>query len=163
MFCDQDDMWMPNRVELAMQNMQNKRSVLDVCDRAIIDENDSVLTYSYRESHPHSPEVNWNTGDDITVQAPSVCYGIGMALMLNTDIAKASIPFPESTARDLWLTLGCIELGKCSFTKAPLVRYGRHGLNISGLFVGIDSKEDWCKSRVMNRADTAKQFANRFP
>ncbi len=162
-FCDQDDVWMPKRVELAIQNMMAEHSILDVCDRSIIDENDSVLIQSYRDSHPHSPEVNWVTGDDITVQAASVCYGIGMALMVRTDIAKTLIPFPESTAHDLWLTLCCSELGRCSFTKVPLVCYRRHGFNVSGLLAGIESKEDWYKSRVANRADTARQFSIRFP
>lgn len=162
-FCDQDDVWEPNRVEYSLRHMASVDSVLDVCDRSIIDEESRTVIHSYRECHPRSPEVCWHTGDDITVQAASVCYAIGMALMVRTDIAKTLIPFPESTAHDLWLTLGCSELGLCSFTELPLVRYRRHGSNVSGFLVGIESKEDWYSQRVKNRVDTARQFAKRFP
>ena len=52
-----------------------------------------------------------------------------MALMLDASAAKSIDSLPESTAHDLWLTLGCSELGKCSFTMTPLVKYRRHGGN----------------------------------
>lgn len=162
-FCDQDDIWEPDRVEVSLNQMIREGSILDVCDRSEIDENGNTLVDSYRKAHPNSPEVNWHSGEDITVQAASVCYGIGMALMLNEGAAKSLIPFPESTAHDLWLTLGCSELGKCSFTMVPLVKYRRHGDNETGFLAGIASKEDWYSTRVKNRIDTAKQFAERFP
>lgn len=162
-FCDQDDVWEQNRVEYALRHMLAQDSVLDVCDRCVIDKADNIITPSYRKSHRNSPEVSWKTGDDITIQAATVCYGIGMALMARTATAKSLIPFPESTAHDLWLTLGCSELGKCSFSEPPLVRYRRHGSNVSGFLANVDSKEDWYETRVKNRLDTARQFANRFP
>ena len=162
-FCDQDDVWEENRIEYALRQMITQDSVLDVCDRCVIDEVGNVITPSYRKTHRNSPEVSWTTGDDITVQAATVCYGIGMALMVRTAIAKSLIPFPESTAHDLWITLGCSELGKCSFSELPLVRYRRHGSNVSGFFADIDSKKAWYESRVKNRLDTARQFADRFP
>ena len=71
-----------------------------------------------------------------------------MALMLDASAAKSMIPFPESTAHDLWLTLGCSELGKCSFTMTPLVKYRRHGGNETGFLAGVSSKDDWYSTRV---------------
>lgn len=162
-FCDQDDIWEPNRVQVSLNHMLEEGSILDVCDRSVIDENGNMLVESYRKAHPNSPEVNWCSGEDITIQAASVCYGIGMALMLHASAAKSMIPFPESTAHDLWLTLGCSELGKCSFTTTPLVKYRRHGGNETGFLAGVASKDDWYLTRVKNRVDTAKQFAERFP
>ena len=161
--CDQDDIWEPNRVQVSLNHMLEEGSILDVCDRSVIDENGNMLVESYRKAHPNSPEVNWCSGEDITIQAASVCYGIGMALMLDASAAKSMIPFPESTAHDLWLTLGCSELGKCSFTTTPLVKYRRHGGNETGFLAGVASKDDWYLTRVKNRVDTAKQFAERFP
>lgn len=49
-----------------------------------------MLVESYRKAHPNSPEVNWCSGEDITIQAASVCYGIGMALMLDASAAKSN-------------------------------------------------------------------------
>ena len=86
-----------------------------------------------------------------------------MALMLDASAAKSMIPFPESAAHDLWLTLGCSELGKCSFTMTPLVKYRRHGGNETGFLAGVSSKDDWYSTRVKNRVDTARRFADRFP
>lgn len=55
--CDQDDIWEPNRVEVSLNHMLEEGSILDVCDRSVIDENGNILVKSYRKAHPNSPEV----------------------------------------------------------------------------------------------------------
>ena len=55
-FCDQDDIWEPNRVQVSLNHMLEEGSILDVCDRSVIDENGNMLVESYRKAHPNSPE-----------------------------------------------------------------------------------------------------------
>ena len=50
--CDQDDIWEPNRVEVSLNHMLEEGSILDVCDRSVIDENGNILVKSYRKAHP---------------------------------------------------------------------------------------------------------------
>lgn len=45
----------------------------------------------------------------------------------------------------------------------PLVKYRRHGGNETGFLAGVSSKDDWYSTRVKNRVDTARRFADRFP
>ena len=160
---DQDDVWLPNRGEETLSTFREENSVLCICDRSIIDQDNNVICESYRHAHPSEAEVNWNSGDDITVRAASSCYGIGMALAIRTDVAKKLVPFPAHTAHDLWLTLGASELGRCSFIDKPLVQYRRHGSNVSGAMTHITCKEDWYRIRVASRVETAKAFKALFP
>lgn len=160
--CDQDDVWLPSRVERGVREL-DAGYVLAVCDRAIIDGGDRVIEESHRHSHPHEPECNWNSGDSITPYAAFSCYAIGMATMLRCDIAKRLVPFPEGTAHDYWLTLGASQLGECAFIDEPLVQYRRHGHNVSALLAGVENKEDWYRSRVLPKYDLARYFCKLFP
>ena len=161
-FCDQDDEWVPSRIARGVAALE-KGAVLVICDRSIIDANGTVETASWRHAHPRSPEVNWDTGDDITSRAAFTCYGIGMAMMIRADVARSLQPFPEHTGHDKWLTLAASELGPCAFIDEPLVKYRRHGRNLTGAFKGIASREEWYRDRTVSSYELARRFADRFP
>ena len=108
--CDQDDIWNPNRVERGITELE-KGYVLAVCDRSIIDAKGTVIDPSYRHSHPHERECNWNSGDDITAQAAFSCYAIGMATMVRKDVAVRLAPFPQGSGHDLWIAAGASAIG----------------------------------------------------
>ncbi|MDO4436573.1 MAG: glycosyltransferase [Coriobacteriaceae bacterium] len=162
-FCDQDDVWEQDRLTKAVDYMLETGAVLVTCDRSIINAKDEIVEASYRDSHPKVYEVNWNTGDDITVRAASSCHSIGMATMVRADIAKQALPFPAHTAHDLWVTLIASELGKVAFLTDCLVQYRRHGENVSGTLTGVETKQDWIDTRVAPHLMMAREFCTRFP
>ena len=162
-FSDQDDIWKPDRISKAVEEMEIRHSILCICDRSIIDANGHVLVASDRLSNPKQAESCWNTGDDITVQAASTCYGIGMAMAAQTKAVQTLLPFPPHTGHDLWIVCGCSEMGVCSFLNEQLVEYRRYGKNVSGLFNGISSKQEWYDTRIPARKETAEFFERRFP
>lgn len=162
-FCDQDDIWEQGRLTRAVDYMLETGAVLVTCDRSIIDANGEIIEASFRDSHPKAYEVNWNTGDDITVRAASSCHSIGMATMVRADIAKQALPFPSHTAHDLWVALIASELGKVAFLTDCLVKYRRHGENVSGTLTNVATKQDWIDTRVAPRLMTAREFCFRFP
>lgn len=155
-FCDQDDIWEQGRLTRAVDYMLETGAVLVTCDRSIIDANGEIIEASFRDSHPKAYEVNWNTGDDITVRAASSCHSIGMATMVRADIAKQALPFPSHTAHDLWVALIASELGKVAFLTDCLVKYRRHGENVSGTLTNVATKQDWIDTRVAPRLMTAR-------
>lgn len=161
--CDQDDVWEPERVQRAVDAFEHFDATMVTCNRSIIDASGNMVDPNYRASHPSTREVTWNTGDDITVQAATSCYAIGMGTMYRTAIAQGLLPIPEHTAHDLWLALGASELGICVYLTEPLVQYRRHGNNASGLFSGVTSKQDWYDTRVLSCQETAREFCHRFP
>ena len=161
-FCDQDDIWRKDRISSAVKEL-DKGFVLAACDRSIIDEKDNQVIPSWKKANKNAPEMNWKSGDDITIQACFTCYSIGMGTIMRTDVAKSLIPFPPSEGHDKWLAAGASEIGKCAFIDEPLVLYRRHGNNLSGTFDGIDSKKDWYEKRVRASSVFVRYFEKRFP
>lgn len=163
-FSDQDDRWLPNRIQRCVAAFDADSSCqLVVCDRQVIDSDGKVVVESWRASHPNSPQDNWKTGDRFVAEAAFTCYAIGMATMVRRDAALACCPFPICTGHDKWLALCCGELGTCAYVEEPLVQYRRHGSNVSGAFSGVASKSDWYEKRPQQSLQVVKEFAERFP
>lgn len=161
-FCDQDDEWEPNRVAKGVSALRAGYG-LAVCDRAIIDADGNIEIKSWKIAHPRSIECNWASGDNITIPAAFRCYAIGMATMAKTSLVKQFTPFPTCTGHDKWIALCASACGPCAYINEPLVKYRRHGKNVTGLFHGIACKNDWYTERVEPSFDLAQEFAKRFP
>ena len=160
-YCDQDDVWEPNKIEICLETIQKDNSLIVTSDRSIIDAENRVLYESERRSNPPKGRT-WNTGDDITRQAMFFCYAPGMTIFVRSDIAKKCIPFPLECFHDRWLILCASVYGKASFIDKPLVRYRRHGKNSSGLFIDIHSKADYYDIRVRSACQLTSVFLERF-
>lgn len=161
-FCDQDDIWRPNRLSRAAEELR-AGNILAVCDRAIVDSNDNVIVESWKKAHPLSLECHWKTGDNFTRHAATRCFAIGMATMVRAPEAKSFCPYPLCTGHDKWIALCSSASGRCAFIDEPLVLYRRHESNVSGQFKGITCKNDWYLDRVAPSLELAREFGEKFP
>lgn len=161
-YCDQDDIWLSDKIEIQVASLVENKAVLATCDRMIIDENDNITVNSIRHDKKER-EACWSSGDDITKYAIFSCYSIGMATVVRADIAKACIPFPLETAHDKWLTMCSSYMGKVCFVDKPLVKYRRHSSNESGVLSKITSKEEYYKERVDCAYRLTDIFLKKFP
>lgn len=161
-YCDQDDIWMKNKISRMVAEIKKENAVLVTADRAIIDENDKIIVSSCRKKMPQNSNT-WNTGDNIVVNAVFSTYAIGMNILIRADVAKQLMPIPEDTAHDKWLTAGASVKGKVAFIDEVLVQYRRHGKNASGMFRSIEGKEEYYKERVLYSYRLAEIFLERFP
>lgn len=160
--CDQDDLWLPNRISRCMPAFEDGALVV-ACDRSIIDADDNVVVPSWRAAHAKQPENAWHTGDRFVAPSIFASYAPGMAMMVRSDIARGLVPFSEGTGHDKWLMTGANIQGTCAFVDEPLVCYRRHGTNVSGSFAGIACKDDWYEKRVGANLRFAIDMKRRFP
>lgn len=161
-YCDQDDIWMKNKIRSFVDIMEKEHAVLATGDRAIIDENDQIVIKSCRQEQ-RDVSNGWHTGDHITPIAVFTTCAIGMNLVIRTETARELLPLPKRTAHDQWLTAGASIKGKMVFLEEVLVHYRRHGKNVSGVLKGIDTKQDYYRERVEYSAWLAEEFLRRFP
>ena len=161
-FCDQDDIWEPQKISRSVNELLAQDALLATSDRMIIDENDKVVIPSFRQ-HSKFPMDTWKTGEDISSNAVFTCYALGMTIVMRTDVAKMMIPFSPNTGHDKWVTMGAAAMGKVIFIEEPLQRYRRHGDNISGTFNGITSKSDYYTKRVDAAFAVAHDLIDKFP
>jgi glycosyltransferase involved in cell wall biosynthesis len=123
-FCDQDDIWMPNK--LSRQ--------IELCDSST-----PTLVFSSRKSFNQSgrrvgraPSLKKNIAFENAL-IENIAPG-NTTLLNNLAIKKInSYPSPEVTHYDSWIYLLISAFGRCKFISEPLVLYRIHGNNQLGL------------------------------
>ena len=161
-YCDQDDIWENNKLSICISELIKQNAVLSTCDRTIIDKDDNIIISSIRHSS-NTPEITWNSGDDITKYAIFSCYTTGMTIVMRTSTAKACLPFPSESAHDKWIGACASVMGKVLFIDIPLVNYRRHKNNVSGILSDINSKNEYYDKRVVPIFKLTQIFAQKFP
>lgn len=118
---DQDDLWLPNKVEVMMSYLQ--KADLVVCDCLVVDAQLKVLQTSFFQAR--------NSGAGIVRNVLRNSY-LGCCMALRKSLLKQALPFPPNLPmHDWWLGLLAEITGKVAFVDQPLMMYRRHGANAS--------------------------------
>lgn len=161
-FCDQDDIWFSNKIEKSISVLEEKNALLVASDRQIIDKNDNVVSESVRKKSNKIQE-NWHTGDDIAKYNLFITFAVGMVIVMKGEYARSTLPFSRYTGHDKWVISCAATDGKVAFIEEPLVQYRRHGHNVSGVLVGIESKKDYMDQRVIPDSNAIYDFLVKYP
>ncbi len=119
---DQDDLWLPLKVETVLATFAKDPEVmLTASDATLIDEQGKTLSGSYYKIR--------GCFRDGLVSTILVCRFLGCTMAFRSQLLKRALPFPRSPLihHDLWL--GCVNKlvhGKTQFISEPLVAYRRH-------------------------------------
>jgi len=136
MFCDQDDVWLPEKVETSFRRMKSmeERSGPDVpllvfSDLTVTDSNLEIVSERlsvYQKLYPERTAVK-----DLMIQNVIT----GCTVMINRALAELAVR-PERTdmiiMHDWWCALLAAYFGKISFVDASLMLYRQHGDNSVG-------------------------------
>ncbi|WP_255777631.1 glycosyltransferase family 2 protein [Prevotella sp. E9-3] len=135
MFCDQDDVWLPEKIELSFQEMNRlehahpQRAIIVCTDLYVSDAELNIIHSSrWRFSAMYPPYIK--TFDDC---AP--CAGVTGCTMLFNQAAKYCCIYPVSpyAIHDNWLTLCTLKRqGILYGIDKPLMHYRQHGDNCMG-------------------------------
>jgi glycosyltransferase involved in cell wall biosynthesis len=122
-FADQDDIWLPNKVELVCQALEN--SVLVVSDAIVINGVGETLYSSYFQFRKSAPGI-WRNFLQNTY--------LGCCMAIQGKYKSQLLPFPSYIPQhDEWIGLSCEFLGDVYFLPIPLIAYRRHDNNQTGL------------------------------
>jgi glycosyltransferase involved in cell wall biosynthesis len=118
---DQDDIWMPDKVETMLKALEK----VDLCisDCELIDDNGAILYSSFFKLN-HS-----RNGFFRNLVKNSY---LGCCMAFKRDILRYILPFPQCIAmHDIWIGL-CVELwGSSLFIDKNLIKYRRHDNSVS--------------------------------
>lgn len=118
---DQDDLWLPGKVERCMEALGGHDLV--VHDATITDGELSPIAGSFFELHG-SGKGFWNN-------LRRNCY-MGSCMAFRASVLEYTLPFPPNIAmHDMWIGLRCERKGSVEFIPEPLILYRRHGGNAS--------------------------------
>lgn len=134
MFSDQDDVWLPNKIELTLNVMKATeriypdKPILIHTDLQVMDSELNTIANSMWSYQKLFPEA----GDDLNrIMAQNVVTGC--TVMINKRARVISIPVPgEAVMYDWWLALNVCRHGKIIYVSIPSVLYRQHSGNRLG-------------------------------
>lgn len=144
-YCDQDDIWMPNKLETLIQAFDDN-TVLAFSDVQVINATSAIVANSISDIRPR---IKLFSGQEALKHLLVKNFITGCTMMMKTDIAKYAIPFPIIFFHDWWLALHAAIYGRIKLVSAPLMKYRIYDGNQSKPLNGIESKEEYYKKYIL--------------
>ena len=91
-YCDQDDVWVDNKLELLVGRLENEDAQLCCSDLSIIDETGYVTAASITRIRGHH---QFKEGPGLAPELIARNFVTGCAMIIRADTAKAAIPFEK--------------------------------------------------------------------
>ena len=118
---DQDDVWLENKVQVCLEQLQKADVVVSDC--RVTDENLNVVFESFFQKN-HSKKGLLN----------NLRYNsyLGCCMAFRKNVLHKILPFPEDIPmHDIWIGFAAELFYKTIFIERPLILYRRHGKNVS--------------------------------
>lgn len=135
-FCDQDDSWLPEKLELMLDRLQAVEArrgavtpLLAYSDLRVVDGDLLEIHPSFRAYAPLAPPRPGRVLEDIMTQnVVTGCASLG-----NAALRRAALPISsDSVMHDWWLALVAAGLGELVDVPEATIRYRQHGANAIG-------------------------------
>jgi len=135
MFCDQDDVWINNKIELTLEKMQElERSygfevpLLVFTDMKVVDSKLNLLSESFWSYQRLDPNI---TCDWKKLLAQNVIAGC--TIMINQAAKKVALPYRfDEMLHDHWIGVQIAKYGKIASIATPTMLYRQHNKNVEG-------------------------------
>jgi glycosyltransferase involved in cell wall biosynthesis len=126
--CDQDDLWEENKVSTVLKVFDEQQAALIVHDACVVDGNLNLLNPSWNDYNHNN--INQGLFGNILKNAYT-----GAFMAFKRDIVPLILPFPDKIEmHDQWIALVCmLKKIKIVFINKPLMKYVRHGGNVTGI------------------------------
>tara|TARA_B110000858_G_scaffold157616_1_gene180422 strand:- start:7029 stop:7964 length:936 start_codon:yes stop_codon:yes gene_type:complete len=134
MFCDQDDIWYPQKIEKQLSLMLKTEAdydstlpILVHSDLEVVSEQNTAIAKSL---------INYQGLDVERNSFPNLLTNnlvTGCATLINQSLAEKALPIPGAAVmHDWWLALVAAAFGKVVYLDIPLVHYRQHKNNTFG-------------------------------
>jgi glycosyltransferase involved in cell wall biosynthesis len=135
MFCDQDDVWMPHKIESSLRRIKELEGAegveapllvhtdLKVVDGQLQELDSSVWHYGHHDPN-HGMHLNRLLVQNMV---------FGCSILINRALRQIAAPIPEGVVQyDWWLALVAVCLGRIGYVSEPTMLYRQHGANTVG-------------------------------
>lgn len=135
-FCDQDDIWLKNKIEISMKKMLElekiygkNHSILIHTNLKLINSSNKIISNSFWAYCSIEPEKMY---------IPEVLFFqniiTGCTILINDSAKRKSLPIPEEALmHDWWIALRIAKYGKIENINTPTILYRQHKNNFSGI------------------------------
>jgi glycosyltransferase involved in cell wall biosynthesis len=133
MFCDQDDVWLLEKVEKSLKKMQEleseyeSRPILVHTDMTVVDHHLTTISDSFWKYQHLDPKL------DRLNHLLLLNNVTGCTMMINRKLRNISMPIPgNAIVHDWWVVLVASAFGRIGVCAAPSILYRQHGSNQIG-------------------------------
>lgn len=120
---DQDDIWIQGKVDKVLQEFKHEQIILVLHDAYIVDKDGKIIEESFFK-HRGSKKGFW-------YNLKKNSY-LGCCMAFRKQVLEYSLPFPSKIEmHDWWIGLVSEMIGSVSLIDTPLLKYRRHGDNVS--------------------------------
>ncbi|GAA4327277.1 glycosyltransferase family 2 protein [Mucilaginibacter gynuensis] len=136
MFCDQDDIWLPEKIEKTLATMQEAEIQYPTVPIMVYG-NLELMTSSggfLDEQIRLMPRMDFN-------HTIAQNYAFGCTMMINKPLITAIDHIPtEAQNHDYWISLTATALGRAVYISEKLIRYRQHELNVTAQGAGFKKR-----------------------
>ena len=144
-YCDQDDVWLPEKIETLIALLQKEKVSLVCSDVLVIDAKGIQQADTIQNLRPRHAFL---TDENVAAKLLYRNFVIGCTALVEAKAARSAVPFPASMVHDHWLALWCATRKGIAVNAWPLVKYRLHGCNQTTVLSGVNSKEDYYRQRI---------------
>ncbi len=136
-FCDQDDVWLPDKITLSLKEMQRLEGLygLDTpclvhTDLSVVDSSDTIIAPSFWRYQHLEPSLSLKLNAAL---AQNVATGCTMSVNRAAVNAIVPVPLTGPLMHDWWFLVVTLAIGgKVSYIDCPTALYRQHGANAVG-------------------------------
>ena len=145
MFCDQDDVWLPNKIEISFQEIKRLESMYTAnypllvhTDLIVVDEELRTVNSSFWSFTQLNPDI---------IEQNKYFLGIancvtGCTMLFNSAAKKVALPFPNNCLmHDAYIALTVKKHGYMAHIAEPTIKYRQHSKNKLGAIQFASLKE----------------------
>lgn len=146
-YCDQDDVWLPEKLAILQETIERERAELVCSDMYIINSEGKQVADSItkvRRRHKFS------SGSNLSKKLVFHNWVTGCTMIVHAKTAKELVPFCPYMIHDQYIALMCAEKGKIFCVTDPLIRYRIHGGNQTGVLIKVNNKFDYLQIRILD-------------
>lgn len=133
--CDQDDIWLPNKIDLIATVFESSPDVLLVhTDAQLVDADARDLKVSLFEALGLLPQERdqVRTGNAFLALCRRNLV-TGATAAFRRSLLNLASPFPSSCLHDEWLAILAAAIGRVRLLDVPTIQYRQHGRNVAGM------------------------------
>lgn len=129
-FCDQDDLWLFNKLSTSISEIEKEKAILVHSNLIVIDGDNNILCHDCWQYEGRNPEKL--TTDLLLIKNVVT----GCSLLFRTKLIAQLLPFPQveetNFYHDWWVALIAAANGKITHIRTPLIKYRQHQNNSVG-------------------------------
>lgn len=144
-YCDQDDIWMPEKIDTCYEELRRSASVMSYCAQSVIDGDGNCIADDLRKLRKRDVFFQ-GTGQGEKLFVQNCIYGC--TTLIAAEIVRRALPVPDGINYDHWFSLWAAAKGCITRVEEKLIAYRLHGNNQSYSFRKIRSKNDYYRERI---------------